>query len=111
MKSLAFGNKVKESRAKKSLGKLFNLNERSISKAIKTQETILKTEKVRKDALSEEDKKKIFNYWSVTASQPTGDKKDFLKKREGKKEYLRHAKHVLEKTQRLIKNLKNSTLR
>jgi len=108
LRSLAFGNKVKESRAKKSLGKLVNLNERSISKAIKTRETILKTDKanwlyikrkVRKDALSEENKKKIFNYWSVTASRPTGDKKDFLKKRVGKKEYLRHAKHVLEKTQ------------
>lgn len=107
-KSLAFGDSVKKSRAKKSLGKLINLNDRSISKAIKTREEILKDDKaswlyikrkVRKDALSEENKKKIFNYWSNTASRPTGDKKDFTKKRIGKKEYIRHAKHVLEKTQ------------
>ena len=49
--------------------------------------------------MSEEDKKKIFNYWACIASQLTGNKKDILKKRIGKEEYIKHDKHVLEKTQ------------
>ena len=75
---------------------LVNLNERSISKPKKKQKEILKGDKetwlyikrkVPKDALSEEDKEKIFNDWSSSASGPTGDKKDFLKKCIGKKQY------------------------
>jgi len=107
-KSLAFGENIKKSRAKKSLGKLINLNEKSIGKAISRRQSILKADaatwlhikrKVRKDALSEEDTKTIFNYWTNTASRPTGDKKDTVKQRTGKQEYIHHAKHVLEKTQ------------
>ena len=55
--------------------------------------------KVRQDAISEEDSKVIFNYWTNTASRPTGDKKDVVKKRIGKQQYVCHTKHVLEKTQ------------
>ena len=107
-KSLAFGENIKKSRAKRSLGKLVNLNEKSISEAIKHRESILKGDtpswlytkrKVRQDAISEEDVKKVFNYWAHTASRPTGDKKDVLKQRIGKQDYVQHAKHVLEKTQ------------
>ena len=63
--------KVKKSRAKRSLGKLVNRNEKNISKAIKLRESILKGDtpswlytkrKVRQDAISEEDAKKVFNY-------------------------------------------------
>lgn len=87
-KSLAFGENIKKSRAKRSLGKLVNLNEKSISEAIKRRERILKGDtpswlytkrKVRQDAISEEDPKKVFNYWAHTTSRPTGDKKDVLK--------------------------------
>ena len=62
---------IKKSRAKRSLGKLVNLNEKNISKAIKLRESILKGDtpswlytkrKVRQDAISEEDAKKVFNY-------------------------------------------------
>ena len=62
---------IKKSRAKRSLGKLVNLNEKNISKAIKRRESILKGDtpswlytkrKVRQDAISEEDAKKVFNY-------------------------------------------------
>ena len=62
---------IKKSRAKRSLGKLVNLNEKNISKAIKHRESILKGDtpswlytkrKVRQDAISEEDAKKVFNY-------------------------------------------------
>ena len=49
--------------------------------------------------LSEKDAKVVYDYWSIVASRPTGDKKDTLKKRVGKKEYLHHPRHVLEKTQ------------
>ena len=49
--------------------------------------------------MSEEDAKVVYDYWNTVASRPTGDKKDTSKKRVGKKEYLHHARHVLEKTQ------------
>ncbi|EDO47149.1 predicted protein [Nematostella vectensis] len=108
LKSLAFGDNIKKSRAKKSLGKLVGLNEKSISKAIKTREEILKGEgeswlyvkrKTRRDALPEEDVEKIYCFWASSASRPTGDKSDFVKNRVGKKQYLTHPKHVLETSQ------------
>lgn len=107
-KSLAFGRNVKKAKAKRSLSTLVNLNEKSISKAIQRREKILKGDvpswiytkrKVRKDAITEEDGKVIFNYWTKEASRPTGDKKDVVKQRTGKQQYVQHAKHVLEKTQ------------
>ena len=55
--------------------------------------------KIRHDVLSEKDAKVVYDYWSIVASRPTLNKKDTLKKRVGKKEYLHHARHVLEKTQ------------
>ena len=103
--SLAFGENIKKTRARKSLGKIVEFNAKSISKAIRTRESILKGDteswlytkrKVRQDAISEE---AIFNYWTNTASTTTGDKKDFVKKRIRKQQYVHHAKHVLEKTQ------------
>lgn len=87
---------------------MVNINERSISKAIKNQESIFKGDleswlytkrKVRQGAISEEDSKIIFNYWANNASRPTGDKNNVVKKHIGKKEYVHHSKHVLEKTQ------------
>ena len=107
-KSLAFGEKIKKAKAKKAVAKLVNLGERSISRAIQHREKILKGEvenwlytkrKVRGDAITDEESKVIYDYWTNTASRPTGDKKDFSKKRIGKNEYIHHAKHVLEKTQ------------
>ena len=103
--SLAFGENIKKTRARKSLGKIVEFNAKSISKAIRTRESTLKGDteswlytkrKVRQDAISEE---AIFNYWTNTASTTTGDKKDFVKKRIRKQQYVHHAKHVLEKTQ------------
>lgn len=47
--------------------------------------------------------KKISNLFSTTGRMKPADrqgiKKDILRKRTGKKEYIEHAKHVLEKTQ------------
>ena len=55
--------------------------------------------KTRGDAISTEHKQLIFNFWSHEASRPTGDKKDVIRKRTGKKQHIEHAKHVLEKMQ------------
>lgn len=107
-KSLAFGQNVKKSTAKKSLSNLVKLNDKSISKAIKRREKIQKGEipswldtkrKIRRDAITEENAQIIFDYWTNVASRPTGDKKDVMKKRTGKQQYIYHARHVLEKTQ------------
>lgn len=54
-------------------------------------------QKVTGDAFTDKESKVIYDYWTNTASQPTGDNKDFSKKRKGKNEYIHHAKHVLEK--------------
>lgn len=107
-KSLAFGNNVKKAKAKKSLSKIVNIDEKSISKAIQRREKVLNghlpswqytKRKVRQDAISDEDGKVIYDYWMKVASRPTGDKKDVVKQRTGKQQYVQHAKHVLEKTQ------------
>ena len=107
-KLLAFGKNVKKGKAKKSLSKLLNIHEKSISKAIERREKVLKGDlprwlytkrKLREDAISEEDGKIIYGNWTSVASRPTGDKKDVVKKRTGKQQYIQLAKHVLEKTQ------------
>ena len=107
-KSLAFGKNVKKARAKRSLSKLVNLPEKTISRAISRREKVLKGDipswqymnrKVRSDALSAEDSKLIYDYWTHQASRPTGDKKDVVKQRISRRQYIHHAKHVLEKTQ------------
>ena len=86
-KFLAFGKNVKKSKAKKSLCKLVNIL-KSISKAIERREKVLKGDlpswlytkrKVQEDAISGEDGKVIYDYWTSVASQPTGDKKDVIK--------------------------------
>ena len=108
LKHLAFGQNVAKSRAKKTLSTLVNVRRKSVRKAVKERQKILSGEKkswlylerkTRGDAISQEDKQLVFNYWTYDASRPTGDKKDVLRKRTGKKEYIEHAKHVLEKTQ------------
>ena len=107
-KSLAFGKNVKKAKAKRSLSKLVNLPEKTISRAISRREKVLKGDipswqymnrKVRSDALSAEDSKLIYDYWTHQASRPTGDKKDVVKQRISRRQYIHHAKHVLEKTQ------------
>lgn len=87
---------------------MVEFNTESVSKVIRTRESILKGDteswlytqrKVCQNAISEEDGKATFNYWTNTASRQTGDKKDFVKKHIGKHQYVHHAKHILEKTQ------------
>ena len=101
------GRKLK-SKSKKICSKTCEPERKSISKAIQHREKISKGKvenwlyrkwKVREDALTDEDSKVIYNYWTNTAGRATGDKKDFVKKRIGKNVYFHHTKHVLEKTQ------------
>lgn len=40
-----------------------------------------------------------YDYWTHQASRPTGSKKDKMRQRLRKGEYVEHAKHVVEKTQ------------
>ena len=53
--------------------------------------------KKRGDAVSTENKQVIFTFWSYEASRRTGDKKDVIRKRSGKKPHIEHAKHTLER--------------
>lgn len=108
MKSLAFGETVKKKRLTSSVSKPVSLNRRSISKGIKRRAEVLKGDepswlftkrKPRIDSVKEEVKQTICQFWTFEASRPTGDKKDLVRKRIGPKQYLEHAKHVLEQTQ------------
>lgn len=107
-KSLSFGENVKKSRSQKTLSKLIALDRRSIKSGIEKREMILKGEepswletkrKTRRDAVTEETKEVVYDYWKMVASRPTGNKKDLIRKRVGVKTWVEHPKHVLEKTQ------------
>lgn len=52
--------------------------------------------KLQQDAICEEDVEIIYGYWTYMASQPTGDKRDVVKKSTAKQQYIQHAKHSLE---------------
>ena len=103
MKSLAFGETVKKKRLTSSVSKLISLNRQLISKGIKCRAKVLKGDepkrKPRIDSVKEEVKQTICQFWTFEASRPTGDKKDLVRKRIRPKQYLEHAKHVLEQTQ------------
>ena len=104
MKSIA----VKKKRLTYSVSKLDSLNRRSISKGIKRKAEVQKgnepswlftKRKPRIDSVNEEVKLTICQFWTFEASRPTGDKKDLVRKRIGPKQYLEHAKHVLDQPQ------------
>ena len=107
-KSLAFGQNVKKSCAQRSLSQVVSLNRKSIGRGIKRRMEILKGEepswlvskrKARFDAVPEEVKREVYDFWTTQASRPTGDKKDFVRYCTGKSQYTEHAKHILEKSQ------------
>ena len=88
-KSLAFGKHVSQSKAKKSLSKLVNVDSRVVSKAVQERSKVLAgerkswlyTERKSSDAVSEDLKQHVFNFWTNEASRPTGDRKDTIKQR------------------------------
>ena len=93
---------------RKSLSKLVNVNAKRIKEALGKHSKIFTGErkswlyterKTRGDAISEDIKQLIFHYWTHDASCPTSDKKDVMRQRVDRKEYVEHAKHVLEKSQ------------
>ena len=107
-KSVASGENVAKGRAKKSLSKLVNVNAKRMKGALGEHSKIFTGErkswlyterKTRGDAISEDLKQLIFHYWTHDARRPTGDKKDIMRQRVDRKEYVEHAKHVLEKSQ------------
>ena len=76
-KSLTFGRNVKKRRAQKTLAKTLALDRRSVKAGINKREQILKGEEinwlttkrqVRKDALSEDVKERVYNFWTFSAS-------------------------------------------
>lgn len=93
---------------RKSLSKLVNVNAKCIKEALGKRSKIFTGErkswlyterKTRGDAISEDLKQLIFHYWTHDASRPTSDKKDVMRQRVDRKEYVEHAKHVLEKSE------------
>jgi len=93
-KSLSFGQNVRKSRSQKTLSKLIALDRRSIKSGIEKRERILKGEepswlatpkKTRRDAVTEEAKEIVYDYWKLVASRPTVNKKDLIRKRAGVK--------------------------
>ena len=89
-KSLAFGESMKKKRSKKTVSKLLSLDRCSISKSIEKRAKILtgeeacwlaKKQQTRCDALSEETKKLVYDFWAHSASRPTGNKNDVMRKR------------------------------
>jgi len=56
--------------------------------------------KTRSDALSDEVKRKVYEYWQKPGvSRPTGNKRDVKRERLGPSIYASHMIHILEKTQ------------
>ena len=107
-RSLAFGSSVKKNKHQTRIAKMMGVKRSQVSKAIKHRERVLKGDEacwlstkrnVRCDAIKEEDKRVIYDFWTLQASRPTGSKRDKMRQRIGKKEYVEHAKHILEKTQ------------
>lgn len=85
-KSLSFGQNVKKSISQKTLSKLTAFDRRSVKSGIEKCEMILKGEepswletkqKTRRDAVTEETKEVVYDYWKMVVSRPTGKKKDF----------------------------------
>ena len=99
IKSLAFGETVKEKKLTSTVSKLASLDRRSVSRGIKRRFEVLKGDepswlltkkKPRVVSLSEEVKNSVCLYWTFEASRPTGDKKDLIRKRIGPKQYIEH---------------------
>ena len=107
-RALAFGATVKKNRKKSRVAKPVGIKRQQVSKGISHRQKVIKGDeacwivtkrKVRMDAIKEEEKRMIYDYWTHQASRPTGSKKDKMRHRLGRGEYVEHAKHVLEKTQ------------
>ena len=107
----AIGPKVKATRKKKAVAKTL-FSSRTARKVEKTQlqKQIIEGDsaafmdvnrKCRGEKLSDETKSAICNYWKNVASHPTTDtKRNLVRKKLGKNEYLQHNRHIMERTYR-----------
>ncbi|CAG2232115.1 unnamed protein product [Mytilus edulis] len=103
------GENLANSRGKIKLCKNLGLPARRVAGGQRIRSRILKSEssawaltqqKTRKDSISEETKKTVYNFWlSDGISHPTGNKSDIKRERLGPNLYTSHMTHVLEKTQ------------
>ena len=101
------GDSVKKSRSKSSLAKKLGLPVRRISKGYRVRTKILHSEassfdytkrKTRSDALSDDNKKLIHDFWCAPEnSHPTGNKNDVKRVRTGVNKYSSHVIQILEK--------------
>lgn len=101
------GENISQTNDNLNLSKKLGLTPRRISGGQRVRQSVLETDcfhltkrKVRKDALSKADLKKIYDFWvSPGISRPTGNKADIKRFRTGPKQYVSQAIHILEKTQ------------
>ncbi|CAG2242237.1 unnamed protein product [Mytilus edulis] len=101
------GENLANSRGKIKLSKNLGLPARRVAGGQRIRSRILKSEssawaltqqKTRKDSISEETKKTVYNFWlSDGISHPTGNKSDIKRERLGPNLYTSHMTHVLEK--------------
>ncbi|VDI79809.1 Hypothetical predicted protein [Mytilus galloprovincialis] len=103
------GEKVTEKKCRKRLAMKLNIPIRRISGGRRIRTRILRSDhfcwsftkrKTRADALSEDVKRQVYEYWQKSGiSRPTGNKSDVKRERLGPNIYASHMIHILEKTQ------------
>ena len=111
----ASGSNIVESRARKSLARVLDVSQKRINRATLYKTKILHSEnasyiytdrKTRSDAIDEETKRLIYNFWMLpSSSHPTGNKNDIKRVRLGPKQYSSHAVYIIEKTQTEVYHL------
>ena len=102
------GETVAQNKCKLKLAKKLCLPARTVSKGHRIRTRVSKTDsscfkytlrKSRKSSVSDEIKKKIYDFWySADIAHPTGNKNDVKRVRIGVKHYSSHAVYVLRKT-------------
>ena len=110
--SMLCGGLVKTSGLASSAASTLGVNRRRIAMAIQRRAIALSNtesawtytqRKTRSDAINEEVKRTVFDFWcSPGISRRTGNKKDVKRKQLGPDDYAEHEKQITEKTQREI---------
>lgn len=107
--SMLCGETVKSNGLTSAASSALGINRRRLAISIQKRATALSNResawvytqrKTRCDALTEEQRRLAFDFWSAPGvSRPTGNKNDVKRKRLGPNDYVEHEKHILEKTQ------------
>ncbi|VDI16270.1 Hypothetical predicted protein [Mytilus galloprovincialis] len=103
------GEEATEKKCRKRLAMKLNIPIRRISGGRRIRTRIMRSDhfcwsftkrKTRADALSEDVKRQVYEYWQKSGiSRPTGNKSDVKRERLGPNIYASHMIHILEKTQ------------